>query len=140
LLRNKIRSNAERPFIFFPRPTVVERKRLGGGGQKITKPSPAAQRARLANKFEQIANSFTQAAAAMPGLEPEQVIVFETISTIENVAKAVKEITGLEWLGESDLAETDAQFGFQDQLDLAKRLPKRLYALFSNQSAMDSLL
>lgn len=131
---------AERPFIFFPRPTLVERKRLGGGGQKITKPSPAAQRTRLDTKFEQIANSFMQAAAAMPGLQPEQVIVFETISSIENVAKAVKEITGLEWLGESELAETDAQFGFEDQSDPAKRLPRRLYALFSNQNAMDSLL
>src|SRR5438067_877455 len=105
----------DQPFIFFPRPTNVPRKSLGGGGRPITKPTPAAQQQRLDQKFQQIADSFANVTTGVAGLQPEQVIVFETISAIDNVAKAAAEIPGMEWLAESDLAEGDPEFGFADE-------------------------
>jgi hypothetical protein len=131
---------ADQPFIFFPRPSPVEPTRRPGRGPRYGKPTPQEQRQRLDDKFEQIAHSFTNLATDVTGLEPEQVIVLETVSAVDNVAKAVAKIPGLEWLAESELAEVDAEFGFRDESDPAKKLPRRLYALFSSQIGMDQLI
>ena len=70
---------ANRPFLIFPRPAVVGKQRRGGGGGKLVKPTAAQQRARLDAKFRQIAQSLQQVQTTVQGIEPEQVVVFETI-------------------------------------------------------------
>ncbi|HET6929266.1 MAG TPA: S8 family peptidase [Candidatus Acidoferrum sp.] len=75
------------------------------------------------------------------GAEPEQVIVLETMAkSVDGVAKAAARIPGLEWLAERDLEEADASDGFADVAHPEKKLSRRLYALFSNQNAMQQLL
>ena len=77
----------------------------------------------------------------MAGAEPEQVIVLETIAkSVDSVAKAAARIPGLEWLTERDLEESDAADGFADSKHPEKKLGRRVYALFSNQQAMQQLL
>lgn len=91
---------AELPLLFFPKATTESPAIRGGGGAKINKPSAAEQKARLDQKFQTIANSFKDLKASADGLEPEQVVVLETIGTIEGFAQAASQIPGLEWLTE----------------------------------------
>lgn len=132
---------AERPFLFFPEPVVGDRRRLGGGGGKLFLPSAAEQRKRLNARFKQIARSFQQVQTTVKGFEPEQVVVFETIGeSPHDLVKAAKNVPGLEWLAEMDLEEVDPTDGFGFEDDLSKRLSRRLYAVMTNQGAMQSLL
>jgi hypothetical protein len=133
---------ADQPFLVFPRViATAERTKLGGGGGKFKKPTPAQQRARLEQRFHQIANSFQGLQATIEGAEPEQVIVLETLtSRVDDVAKAAARIPGLEWLAEIDLEDGVPDHGFSDIKDPTKVVPRRLYALYTNQQAMTSLL
>ncbi|MBX9790022.1 MAG: S8 family peptidase [Pirellulales bacterium] len=131
----------ERPFLIFPQATAGDRMRAAGGGGKLNKPSAAMQRARLDAKFQQIAASLQQVQATVQGLEPEQVIVFETIGeTIHGLAEAAKKVPGLEWLAEMDLDDAAPGDGFAEESDPTKPLSRRLYAVMTNQEAMNSLL
>jgi hypothetical protein len=131
---------ADLPFLLFPRPVRAPRGVPPGGGHGYTKPTAAQQQARLQNTFNQIVQSFQNLQATVAGVDPEQVIVLETLTaSVENVAKAVIQITGLEWLAERDLEEVPPGLGFGDPATDAT-IPKRLYALMSNQNGMTQLL
>ena len=132
---------AELPFIILPQPQTGDRLRLSGGGGKLTRPTATQQHARLGAKFQQIAQSLQGIQPTVQGIEPEQVIVFETIGTsVENFVKAASKVQGLEWLAEMDLEDADPADGFADSEDSTKQLSRRLYAVMTNQQAMQSLL
>ncbi len=132
---------AEQPFLFFPGPVTAKRANLSGGAGKFQKPTPEQQRQRLDTKFQQIADSFRDVQATVAGVVLEQVVILETVSaSIDGVAKAASKIPGLEWLAERELEEVAPEFGFQEKDKPAATLPRRLYALFSNQQAMDALI
>lgn len=61
-------------------------------------------------------------------------------TAIDDVSKAAARIPGLEWLAERDLDDVQPEFGFQDEKDPQKPISRRLYALFTNQQAMEQLL
>ena len=104
-------------------------------------PTAAQQQARLDAKFRTIANSFQSVQATAQGMEPEQVIVLETIgASVAGLAAAAAHVEGLEWLAEMDLEDVEPMGGFADAEDPAKRLSCRLYAVMSNQQAMTQLL
>lgn len=128
------------PFLIFPRPAVTKRKKLGGGGRAIRRPNAAQQSARLQQTFQQVAESFQNVQTVVAGIEPERVIVFETFTSVENVARAAAQIPGLEWLAEKDLAEAEPEFGFQEEGEPTNPIPRRLYALMSSQQAMQQLI
>lgn len=68
-------------------------------------------------------------------------VVIETLTeAVENVAKAAAKIPGLEWLAERDLDDVPPEYGFADGKRAAELLGRRLYALMSNQAAMDQLI
>ena len=132
---------AELPLLFFPRATVDEPARRGGGGSPLTKPTPAEQKARLDGKFSRIVRSFQDVKSSVEGMDPEQVIVLETIGAdVEGLAKAAALVPGLEWLTEIELEGTPPSDGFADEEDPTKQLSHRLYALMSNQQAMRELV
>lgn len=109
---------ADQPFLFFPRPTTAKRAKLGGGGGSFRAPTPAQQLQRLDSKFQQIADSFQDVQATVVGIEPEQVVILETLTaSIDDVAKAAAKIPRLEWLAERQLDEVEPEFGFQDAED-----------------------
>lgn len=132
---------AELPLLFFPPPDTTTRRRLGGGGASHSKPSAAQQRQRLDARFREIAASLHSFQDSAQGLEPEQVLVLETIGdTVEGLAKAAVQIPGLEWLAEMDLDDVEPFAGFQDEEAPDKPLTCRLYAVMTNQQAMDQLV
>jgi len=132
---------SELPFLIFPRPTVTVKHGLTGRGRSYRKPTAAQQRSRLQTRFTQIAQSFQTLQTTVAGIDPEQVIVLETLTeSVEQVARSTSQIPGLEWLGERDLEEAIAEFGFEEEDEPTAAVPKRLYALMSNQSGMGQLL
>ncbi len=129
------------PLLFFPEPTEAERRKLPSGRGRVSKPSAAQQRQRLDAKFQQIAQGLQGIQATVQGLEPEQVLVLETIGDhVENLAKAAAQIPGMEWLAEMDLADAAAHDGFEVDGEPDKPLACRLYAVMTNQRAMDQLI
>jgi len=90
----------ERPLLIFPEPTVEDRRRPPGGGGPLFKPSAAQQRKRLDAKFRSIAQSFQSLQTTTEGVEPEQVIVLETIGTsVDGLAGAAEQVPGAELRG-----------------------------------------
>lgn len=133
----------QHPLLFFPEPAEAARRRPSGGGRGVRKPSAAEQRQRLDAKFREIAQSFQSIQPTVQGLEPEQVLVLETIGErVDGLAKAAAQIPGMEWLAEMDVEDVEPQAGFEweKQKDKDKPLPCRLYAVMTNQQAMDRLI
>lgn len=131
---------ADRPFLFFARPGESARTALTGRGPQYRRPSRTQQRDRLQTKFQEIVDSFESIQPTIVGADPEQVIVLEAIAEVDKVADAAARIPGLEWLAERDLDDIAPGDGFEDVRDPDSRLPRRLYALFTNQGAMNQLL
>lgn len=132
---------AQQPFLIFPQPALAARSGLGGGGTRLHLPSPGSQRQRLQQKFQSIAAGIQSIQPTTQGVEPEQVIVFETRgSAIKNLVKAASRIPGLEWLAEMDLEDVAGDSEFYAVSDPTASLPCRLYAVMANQQAMNQIL
>lgn len=74
------------------------------------------------------------------GIDPEQVLVIETIGSVDNFANAVKRIEGLEWMGELESDEIVPDQDFYDENNPEKELNGRLYLVMTNQRALDEML
>lgn len=129
------------PFLFLPPHTVANKQKRGGGGTTLHKPSAAQQKARLDAKFHSITAGLSSVQASTDGIEPEEVIVFETLGdSIEGFAQAAAKIEGMEWVAELELEDVPPVHGFSFSGKPTEPLGCRLYAVFSNQQAMQKLL
>jgi hypothetical protein len=134
----------ERPLLLFPTPETASRSTLGGGGGRVRRPTPQRQWERLSPVFSQLQTAFDarrieiQQSAA--GIIPEQVLVIETVGSIENFANAVKRIDGLEWMGEIEIDEITPDEEFYDETKPDKELSGRLYLVLTNQQALEQML
>ena len=134
----------ERPLLLFPTPETASRSTLGGGGGRVRRPTPQRQWDRLSPVFSQLQTAFDarrieiQQSAA--GIIPEQVLVIETVGSIENFANAVKRIDGLEWMGEIEIDEITPDEEFYDETKPDKELSGRLYLVMTNQQALEQML
>ena len=73
------------------------------------------------------------------GLVPEQVLVLETIGTVENFIRAVERVPGLEWLAEYELDDIIPAYGFEDGTNPDKHLQGRLFLVMTEQHALSQL-
>jgi hypothetical protein len=134
----------ERPLLLFPTPETASRSTLGGGGGRVRRPTPQRQWERLSPVFSQLQTAFDarrieiQQSAA--GIIPEQILVIETVGSIENFANAVKRIDGLEWMGEIEIDEITPDEEFYDETKPDKELSGRLYLVLTNQQALEQML
>jgi len=80
--------------------------------------------------------------SAAEGTAVEEVIVFETIGTVERFLKAIAKIPGLEWLAEFPETEipADDDFRFVAANDAAKPLEGTLYLVMENAQGLQQLL
>lgn len=134
----------ERPLLVFPEPQSASRSNPGGGGGSAKCPPHGRQGERLAPKFDNL-QRFTEARRievqqSLVGVDPDQVLVIETIGSIDDFAKAVKKIPGLEWMGEIALEDIEPDDDFFDVKNPQKKLSGRLYLVLTNQSALSDLL
>ena len=73
------------------------------------------------------------------GLVPEQVLVIETVGSIEGFVRAVEKIEGLEWLAEYELDDLPPAYGFEDRSKSDKHLRGQLFLVMTDQKALDQL-
>jgi hypothetical protein len=135
---------ADRPHIFFATPGVAHRHRSGGGVPKLHRPTGGRQVSRLDPQFGALERAFEQQQAQLradvPGIEPEEMLVFETVGRVEEFVKALGGLHGLEWLGDVDLDDLSPDEDFYSEQDPDQGLPGRLYLIMSNQRGLNELL
>lgn len=138
----------QKPLLFFPSKEEATRSKLNGGGGNYSYPSSARQGQRLSPMFQQLSNSLNaqnvRIQQAAIGLDPEQVLVFEIIGSVEDFAKSVAKIEGFEWLGEIEIEDIAPDNEFYPINNSRQREDKpmngRLYLVFTNITAMNQLL
>ena len=73
------------------------------------------------------------------GLVPEQVLVLETIGTVDNFIRAVDNTPGLEWLAEYEMEDIIPAHGFEDATNPGKHLRGQLFLVMTDQQALHQL-
>ena len=135
---------ADLPLLFFPSPENASKTPGHGFGGNLNRPSAQRQGQRLNPIFEQLQNSFNARSIELQqtpaGIDPEQVLVIETVGNIEDFANAVRKVPGLEWMGEFALDGISPDEDFQDKKDSKKELSGCLYLIMSNQKALMQML
>lgn len=131
------------PLLVFPRPILAERAKRGGGPDKISRPHRSDQASRLTPQFQRLQEALDRQSFALQdnplGLQPEQVLVLETVGSIENFASAIRRVPGLEWLGESELRDIPPAHGFENSKNADSDLSGQLFLVMSDQAALRQL-
>lgn len=139
----------QRPLLFFPRKEIANRSKLPPVRGNYNTPSSSRQGQRLSPVFQQLFNNLNAQRITVQqttvGIDPEQVLVFETIGSVEDFAAAVSKIEGFEWLGEIEIEDIvpDNEFYSVDKFGQKKEdklMNGRLYLVFINTAAMSELL
>lgn len=134
----------DRPLLLFPTPEIADRSKGRAFPTRIHRPSHGRQGQRLSPIFTQLQAEFNarrvelQQTAA--GADPEQVLVIETVGSIENFANAVRRVDGFEWMGEVETDEIAPDQDFYDEGEKTRDLSGRLYLVMTNQRALDEML
>ena len=134
---------AEHVLLIFPEPARAERAGRHGGGGKVRLPSAQRQAERLAPQFQRLQEAMDRQRLNIRGdslgLQPEQVLVLETIGPIQNFINAVNKIERLEWLGEFEIDDIAPDHGFEDDKDPQKQLKGQLFLVMTDQLALQEL-
>lgn len=137
------------PLLVFPEKRVFQPEKGNGfppGKQSL--PGRGAQTVRIGRQIEQLEQDFARYQAsltgALAGLEPEMVLVIEIVGRLDDFRQAV-EATGLEWLGETELDDLEAQDDGFYELDTTgqrtiKPLSGRMFLAMSNMAGMQEIL
>lgn len=134
-----------RPFLYFNSPEIIRRTKLGSGKPKIHLPDDSRQAQRLQGQFSELNTAFQARRMELQqtptGAIPEQVLVLETIGSVQHFFGAVRRIRGMEWFGEVDTGEIEPDIDFYRESN-RQHLPVsgRAYLLMTNQDAMAQLL
>jgi subtilisin family serine protease len=134
----------DHPLLLFSTPTKADRDAGHGGGSPLHRPSLDRQRQRMGPKLATLNQAFDARRLTLqqfaPAENPELVLVIETIGSVANFAKAVRRVTGLEWLVESDEDGIPPDEDFYDEKSPGKNLSGQLFMLATNRQALDELL
>lgn len=135
----------ERPLLIFPTPQTLERtKRKAYIRDKTHFPTLSRQSERLRPMFRRLQNAFEnrclEIQRSIDGVAPEQVLVIETIGSVDEFANAVKKIEGMEWLAEIVIDEITPDQDFYDEEDSEKELNGRLFLVMSDQHALSNMI
>lgn len=135
---------AERPLILFPDPPMTGRRLLHGGPDRVHRPSRSRQGRRLQPQFRALRDAFVAQRARLAedpaGVEPEQVVVLETVGTVDDFDRAVSRVPGLEWLADIDIDDIPPDEEFYLPGDHQRYLGGRLYLVIGNQEGIRQLL
>lgn len=140
----------DRPLLILPSPgDPVKRRKKGGGGGRFNRPGRDRQDERLTPRFVRLQQALearrTRFQVEASGLVPEEVVVLETIGTVDGFIRAVEKVTGMEWLGEieEEAIPPDDDFFAITRSGIAqpeKILSGRLFMVFANQGALEQML
>ncbi len=135
---------AERPLLLLPDPDFAQRSKLNPINRRIHIPSHFRQNERLSPQFSQLQEVFNARRVAIQqtsvGIDPEMVLVIETVGPINEFANAIKRIKGLEWLIEIEEDAIPYDNDFYDLRYRDKELSGRLYLVMTNHQALHQML
>ena len=140
----------ERPLLILPSPgNPIERRKKSPGFPRFHKPNRQRQTERLSPRFDALQRALETRRAKLHaeghGIVPEEVVVLETVGTVEGFIRGVEKIQGMEWLGEledEDIPPDDDFFALDSK---KKRQPEkmlrgRLFMIFTSQEALRQML
>src|SRR5699024_2485376 len=133
----------DRPLLLFPTPETASRSSLGGGGGWVARPAPQRQWERLSPVFRELQAAFdNQRVDVHPnaaGIVPEQVLVIETVGSVEDFVNAVRRVDGFEWMGEIEIDAIAPDEEFYEEGKPDKELSGRLYWVNSIQQGRNEI-
>ena len=140
----------ERPLLILPSPgePVTRRKKDGRGG-KFRRPSTERQTERLAPQFERLQQTLDERRARLQmdarDLVPEEVVVLETVGTVDEFIHAVEAVPGMEWLAEVEAEEIPPNDDFfalagDGEARPDKALRGRVFLVLTNQAALQQMV
>lgn len=111
----------DRPLLLLPRPSIAEREkeRPQFVPNNYHLPCFDRQKERLSEQFESMYRAFVSDSTA--GIEPEYVLVLETIGKIDGFQQAARAV-GMEWLAEIEQEEIEPDEDFYQRPKINKRL------------------
>ncbi len=140
----------ERPLLILPSPgEPVRRRKRGGGGGRFHRPSPERQVERLTPRFQLLQEALEARRARLQAeardVVPEEVVVLETVGTVDNFIRAVERVPGMEWLAEVEEEEIPADDDFfavdnEGERRRDKVLRGRMFMVFANKAALEQML
>ena len=133
----------EYPLLSFLGPELAQlRRRRGGGASNLRLPSARRQGERLNPEFQRLGEAIRARNIELRdnavGVLPDQVLVLETVGTVDNFLAAVKGISGLEWLAETDLSDVEPDEDFHDERG-DRSLSGRLFLVMTDVAALNTL-
>lgn len=132
---------ADKPILIFPAATVAARDKLPPGfGKPGPRPTQAQQKKRLELRFQSLSRQFGTVQTGTRGIDPEQVIVLETVGSLNDFQNVVKRIQGMEWLGDFEIDVEADDPGFLADGTAPTELNGRLFVVAANRTAYNELL
>ena len=137
-------ADTKHPLLIFPEPTQADPVgRSPFPPPNIKRPSHSDQAGRLEPQFRRLQNAIEGRRLALQdnplGIQPEQVLVLETVGDIQGFVNAVRRIDGLEWLVEYELRNLVPEYGFEWSDKPKKPLDGRLFLVMTDQAALREL-
>ena len=136
-------ANGDYPILVFPAPAHADRARRFGGGGRPKRPEADRQGERLAPQFQRLQDALENRRIALQGnslgIEPEQVLVLETVGPVANFIRAIESVEGLEWLAEYEVEDIAPGHGFEDANHPEKGLNGQLFLMMSDGRALAEL-
>ncbi len=132
--------------LIFPRAAILQKDNRRPSFQSLHLPTKQKQAQRLDPIFQRLEQAFEQQRVSLQesavGLIPEQALVFETVSTVDNFINAVKRIEGFDWLveWEREIAPDEDFFSVKNGERQEKTISGRLFLIMSDQQAMRELI
>ena len=140
----------ERPLLVLPSPgEPVPRQKLPSGGGEFPRPTRKRQAERLSPQFLALQEAIDKRRAELrmeaSNLVPEEVVVLETVGTVDDFIRAVGKVPEMEFLAEveaEDIPPNDEYFSVLDDgaEQPAKPVRSRVFMAFTNQSALRQMI
>ena len=127
---------------------MARQKRSASGG-RFHHPSPERQAERLSPQFERLQQTLEERRARLQmetrDLVPEEVVVLETVGTVDEFIHAVEAVPGMEWLAEVEVEEVPPDDDFfalsgDGEARPGKALRGRIFMVFTNQAALEQMI
>jgi len=135
----------QKKYIPFPDYITIGREKLNGGRNTIKSPSRKQQKDKFDGPMRELTRTMESRLAEIKdetaGLDPDMVLVLETVGSVSNFHTAVKNTQGFSWLVDSisESIEENEEF-YKDSAPSGKELKCKLYMLLTNKTALNELL